>query len=208
MLAALIGLAALTMSQARWGYFLALGMAMALPFAAEIAGRRRMLAAAIWMAGLWPVAAGWDRALFSRETEKAARRSELAALRETARTISGAGGGPILAAWWLSPALAYWTGSPCVAGSSHESLPGIADAARFWIAETEGEAREIVQRRGVRWVVVEDPVRLIDSSEWLLGGGREGEWPMGRLLYERPSQAPPWLEAADAGPRFKLFRVK
>ena len=30
----------------------------------------------------------------------------------------------ILAPWWLSPPLAYWSGQPAVAGSSHEALPG------------------------------------------------------------------------------------
>ena len=39
---------------------------------------------------------------------------------------------PLLAPWGLSPSISYWSGQPAVAGSSHESLSGIAASARFF----------------------------------------------------------------------------
>jgi len=81
--------------------------------------------------------------------------------------------GAILAPWWLSPGLLYFSGHPIVSGSSHEGMSGIVDSAKFFAATTWGEAEQILDRRKVRWVVVWDNPDLVypvlGNSESILG---------------------------------------
>lgn len=92
----------------------------------------------------------------------------MAQMRAMAREIQGEG--TILAPWWLSPPLLYYSGRPIVASSSHQSLSGIVDSARFWTTADFVEAGEILQRRGVRWVAVYRPVRSFANSREILYG--------------------------------------
>ncbi len=64
--------------------------------------------------------------------------------------------GGIMAPWWLSPGLLYFSGHPIVAGSSHAGMSGIVDSARFFTATSWADAEKILQDRKVRWVVVWD----------------------------------------------------
>jgi hypothetical protein len=209
LLAGLAGLVALTMGQVRWGYFFVLALAIAIPFAAKAATRWRSIWVGLWCLGLWPMLAEWDAALYGREGERVIRRAERIALRQVADAIGASGeNGAILAPWWLSPQLAYWTGFPCVAGSSHESLPGIADTAAFWMTASADSAKTIAGRRRVGWVVADDPARVLPTAAVLLGAKELPEMPMVRVLYERSSHAPKWLEPVEAGHRFKVYRVQ
>jgi hypothetical protein len=78
---------------------------------------------------------------------------------QIARAIDGPGA--IMAPWWLSPGLLYFSGQPIVSGSSHEGMSGIADSARFYSTTSWSEAERILDQRKVRWVVVWDNPDLV-----------------------------------------------
>jgi hypothetical protein len=114
---------------------------------------------------------------------------------------------PFLAPWWLSPAIAYWSGQPGVAGSSHESLDGIAESARFFLAEDFQKAREIVENRKVNWVFAYDADRVAAISAVILGRQRPTEHALCYVLQRAPTQAPPFLVFSAQNASAKLFRV-
>ena len=62
-----------------------------------------------------------------------------AELARLAGTIDQPGG--ILAPWWLSPGLLYFSGQPIVSGSSHCGISGIAASARVL-------CHDVLDRRG------------------------------------------------------------
>jgi hypothetical protein len=200
---------ALTCWQIRWGCYLALVAAMALPFALAAIRWR----AATWTAfvlSLWPVASQWDALLFPSEDQQAARaewREDYAELRALAKNLAARPPGIVLAPWWLSPPLAYWSGHPCVAGSSHESLPGIVDAVRFYFATDTAPAREIAARRDIRYVVAYEPDRVLGTAATLLDAPIP-RGSLGEILYRIPSLAPSWLALVDASAFFKLYEVR
>lgn len=203
----LLALFALSITQARWGYWLALGFAMAIPVAAGVLpARARPLLLVGLVVSFWPLLQAWDVTLFGRAPDRADRRADNLALRQIAEFIVAGGGGPIVAPWWQSPALVFWTGSPGVAGSSHQSLPGIVDAAAILLAADPGDARALLTRRGVRWLVVAAPDRTEPLFSQLLGRPPPPE-SLGRTLFERPTWAPAGFEPVFANSRFKLFRV-
>jgi len=118
---------------------------------------------------------------------------------------------PVLAPWWQSPALAYWSGQPCVAGSSHESLPGTVDTSRFYLSADPSAAEAILARRRVAWVVAYDPGRVLAVSSAILGETAP-EGTMAQSLYEHPNldeypnSAPPFLKATHfSNPAFRVF---
>ena len=98
-------------------------------------------------------------------------------LAEIAASIDGPGG--VLAPWWLSPGLLYFSGNPIVSGSSHCGISGIVASAKFYTARSWPEAERILKERQVRWVVVwDDPAiyhgqqlvyPLLNSSRGILG---------------------------------------
>lgn len=170
----LLGTFALTIWQLRWGYFLAAIFALSLPwqFAAI---RRAWIAWPVFLLALWPLAQDWDEKLFpddhpelELETKRSLARLEAVRLREVAETMRSADRRPFLAPWWLSPALAYWSGQPGVAGSSHQSLPGIVASARFFLAPDAAEAERLARELGVKWIVTDAPERLVATSRALL----------------------------------------
>ena len=78
-------------------------------------------------------------------------------LAQIARSIDEPGG--IMAPWWLSPGLLYFSGQPIVSGSSHCGISGIVASAKFYSATSWVDAERILRERQVRWVVVwDDPV--------------------------------------------------
>ncbi len=164
---------ALTWWQMRWGYFLALALAISLPAQIEALARRRWIAGVVLLVGLWPMAREWDAALFSDdpdlEREQLVRRLEMQTVRQLAELQGARKAGPFVAPWWLSPAVSYWSRLPGVAGSSHESLPGILDTARVWLAADAGAALPILRERRVTWILADTPERLIPTSATLLG---------------------------------------
>jgi hypothetical protein len=113
---------------------------------------------------------------------------------------------PFLTAWWLSPAIAYWSEQPGVAGSSHESLDGIADSARFFLARDSQKAREIVENHKVSWVVAYDADRTAAVSAVILGE-QVPEHALCYILERAPAQAPRFLVFSAQNATAKLFRV-
>ncbi len=212
----------LTCWQARWGYFLALLAALTLPWQLEgVFGqsRRAFLGYACWLLLMLPVLREFDRrldVLFHSSAADRDRVAEAAALREVADFLRREAPDEslprgVLAPWWDSPALAYWSGQPAVAGSSHESLPGIADTARFFLvpAGEENLARLMLRRRCVRWVVAADPARVLPNSAAVLARPtpESSEPVVGNILANDPLRAPPFLRLAFANPHLKVYAV-
>jgi hypothetical protein len=167
---------------------------------------------AVWIAfilSISPILREWDERLWPNESVFAMQiehRTESAQLRELASTIRSSETHPFIAPWWLSPEIAYWSGQPGVAGSSHESLEAIADGARFFLAQDPAQAREILDKRRVDWVVAYDSDRVTISSAAILGT-TVPQHPLARLLDRTPAQAPPFLVLAAQNQTAKIFKV-
>ncbi len=199
----------LSLWYARWGYFLVVVFALSLPWALASIPKKPVVWI-IFLISLWPIAAEWEHLLFPGSSRQAAlreNREDAALLRETAQALVSPERTIILAPWWLSPALTYWSGQPCVAGSSHQSLPGIADTARFYLATEPLAAREILRKRNVRFVVAYEPSRVLTNSAQILGIAIPPE-PLGKSLYENPYVAPDFLRLAYDNKYFKVYEVK
>jgi hypothetical protein len=93
-----------------------------------------------------------------------------------------------------------------VAGSSHESLDGIADSARFYLAEDFQKARQIVENHKVTWVFGYDAERTAQNSAAVLGkfGAKHG---LCYVLDRAPAQASRFLVLFGQNGTAKLFRV-
>ncbi len=199
----------LTMWQARWAYFFVTIFALAIPGLLAVL-RNRIIAYATIGISLFPVLAAWDETLWPNESEnvlRIERRLEAMQWREAATFLRAKTETPFLAPWWWSPAVAYWSGQPGLAGSSHEALPGIASSARFFLAPDAETAREIVIRNRIVWVLVYDADRTISNSSALLGISPPGQ-PLGRVLDRTPSQAPGFLQLASQNAACKVFRIR
>jgi uncharacterized membrane protein len=198
----------LTIWQARWAYFFVLIFAVALPDLLAPTKSR----AAVWIAfvlSIFPILRDWDERLWPNETQLAARverRNESAQLRELALNLQSRDVHPFLAPWWLSPSIAYWSGQPGVAGSSHESLNGIADSARFFLSEDLQQAREILQKHRVAWVCAYDSDRVAQNSAAILNQALPLH-PLCRVLDRTPGQAPHFLIFSAQTATFKLYRT-
>ena len=198
----------LTVWQARWGYFFVLIFALALP--ALLAPIKS--GAAVWIAvvlSMFPILRDWDQRLWPNETQLAKRmekRIESAQIRELALSLRSPDVHPFLAPWWLSPSIAYWSGQPGVAGSSHENLQGIEESARFFLSENLQEQREILEKRHVAWVFAYDSDRVAQNSAAILNEPVPRQ-PLCRVLDRTPTQAPPFLIFSAQNPTCKVYRV-
>jgi hypothetical protein len=197
----------LTIWQARWAYFFALIFAIALPDLLEPIKSR----AVVWIAfalSIFPILRDWDTRLWPNEAEFARRieqRNESVQLRELAINLRSSETRPFLAPWWLSPSIAYWSGQPAVAGSSHESLPGIAQSARFYLSQDWQTPRKILEDRRVTWVIAYDFERLARNSSAILGMG-SSQYPICFVLDRTPAQVPPFLVLSAQNGAGKLYR--
>jgi hypothetical protein len=134
-------------------------------------------------------------------------------LLQISRSIDQPGG--IMAPWWLSPGLLYFSGQPIVAGSSHCGISGIVSSARFFTATSWTDAERILRDRKVRWVVVTDDPRYIDpllnSSRGILGlpyltEDDPGEKTMTVATTLIDDQfVPTWLHLRGVTPELKLY---
>ena len=198
----------LTIWQARWAYFFMSLFAIALPKLLELIESR----VAVWIAfaiSLLPILRDWDERLWPNESVLAARiehRNESVLLRDLAVTIQSDETHAFLAPWWLSPSIAYWSRQPGLAGSSHESLDGIVDSARFFLAEDSGEAREVLLKHRMSWVFAYDWDRVARNSAAILGVAVPAR-PLCRVIDRTPSQAPSYLLFSSQNGIGKLFRV-
>ncbi len=202
----IVVLTALCFLHARWGYFLALVFAMSLPWALA-ALRWKWLAAAMLAVSLWPVAAEWERMVYPDDEAFRARAENVAdavALREAALAVREIPEAGVMAPWWFSPAIVWWSGKPCVGGTSHQSLPGIVDSCRFYLATEDSVAREILREREVGWVFAYEPERVIGNSEQILGT-KDGAGTMAERLYKgEPVEG---FERVFGNRLFKVYRV-
>ena len=206
--ALLVATYGLTIWQARWGYFFVLMFVVALPaLLAPIKSR-----AAVWIAfvlSMYPILRDWDDRLWPNEMQLAWRmeqRIEAAQIRDLAVNLQSTERRPFLAPWWLSPSIAYWSGQPGVAGSSHESLSGIADSARFFLCEDSQKAREILKKRQATWVLAYDTERVVQNSAAVLNQPLPPH-PLCRVLDRTPGQAPPFLVFSAQNATCKLYGV-
>ena len=194
--------------QARWGYFFVLIFALALP---ELLAPIKS-GAAVWIAvvlSMFPLLRDWDARLWPNEAQLAGRverRIESAQIRDLSLSLRSPEMHPFVAPWWLSPSIAYWSGQPGVAGSSHESLNGIEESARFFLSEDLQKAREILEKRHVAWVLAYDSDRVGQNSAAILNEALPPQ-PLCRVLDRTPSQAPPFLVFSAQTPACKLYRV-
>ncbi len=212
LLAGIALLLTLTMWQRRWGYFLLLVFAMSLPWQLR-ALRDTRLAWLAFAISMWPIGKHWwpelnerlrgqnDSSVLDRAKEDQAwRQLSQTRLRMIAMKMKDGPREGFVAPWWFSPQLAYWSGQPGVAGTSHQSLPGTLDAARFFLTADPAVAAEIVTRRKVGWVIVDNSADVeerdrqiaVTNSEKLLGV-RAPEEPLAFTLAEHPRQAPSFL---------------
>jgi hypothetical protein len=204
----LVATYALTIWQARWGYFFVLIFALVLPRLLELIKSR----AAVWIAfflSILPILRDWDERLWPNETQMADRveqRNESAQLRDLALSLRSSEIRPFLAPWWLSPSIAYWSRQPGIAGSSHESLKGIADSARFFVCDDWKKARQILENHQTAWVVAYDFERVAQNSEPILGQAAPPN-ALCRVLDKTPAQAPPFLIFSAQNGTCKLYRT-
>ena len=181
-------LAGLTFVHLRWGYFFVIALALSLPWILPLA-RWKIAGWGIFVLSLWPVASYWESALYPDDAAFRARAEavvDAVALRDAAIQIKGLPVRGVLAPWWFSPAIVWWSGQPCVAGSSHQSLPGIADAADFFLSE--GNGREILERRKAGYIFAYEPERVVGNAAQTLGRAAPSN-PLVRRLYEHPHSA-------------------
>lgn len=198
----------LTIWQARWGYFLLAVFVISLPGLLESI-RSHALLWAVFLLSLWPVAQAWDARLWPNETMVAQAQEETRErieLRDLAVAMRASETHPFVAPWWLSPELAYWSGQPGVAGSSHESFPGILATARFYSSVEAEEANSILQQRRVAFVIAYDGERVAQTSGKILGTTVS---PAGFCyqLDRLPSQVPSFLQLTRQNSTGKVYQA-
>ena len=202
----LILLGALCLWHARWGYFLAIVFAISLPWLLA-AFRWRWLGTVILLISLWPVAAEWEGMLYPKGEAFQSRIEKMAdavALREAALAIQNLPEGGVLAPWWFCPAIVWWSGQPCIGGSSHQSLPGILDSCGFYLSTDDAAALDQLRQRQVRYVFAYEPDRVISNSDQILGEKSNGSTLAERLYKNSP---PPWLDPLFQNRFFRVYRV-
>jgi len=167
---------------------------------------------AVWIAfslAICPILRDWDERLWPSEAELALRaeqRREVVQLRDLALSLRSTEIRPLLAPWWLSPSIAYWSGQPGIAGSSHESLDGIADSARFFLCDDWQKARQILQNHKVEWIFAYDSERVTQNSASILSQAVPA-FPVCRVLDRTPGQVPRFLIFAAQNGTCKLYRT-
>ena len=203
LIALLITAFALTVWQARWSYFFVMIFAMVVPEILSVL-RKPLIATTIFIIALFPIAQAWDH-LFA--DEELARRAENKIEQLELRAISSQVDSAFIAPWWFSPALSYWSRQAGVGGSSHESIGGIVETAKFFETQHTEEAKQILNWHNISWIVSYDADRVAQNSAQILGN----PVPQNGLCYlldRRASEVPPFLLLITQTSRFKLFRVE
>ena len=199
----------LTIWQARWAYFLGVVFVLTIP-ALLVVVRPRWFGGLLALLAFLPCLQAWENELWPNEqlqTRRAEARFETTAWRNVAAALPQDRRAPFLAPWWVSPSAAYWSGQPAVAGSSHESLAGIVESARFFLSTEPDDARAILQRRGVQWVFVYDSERVAQNSAAILGMAAPLH-PFCVILDRTPAQAPPFLSLTAENGACKLYEAR
>jgi hypothetical protein len=208
-LAPILATSGLALHHARWGYFVAIFCAMALPWALGTLRWRRLA----WLAfavSLWPVASEWDRTLYPTDAAWRARAENVAdavALRDAAIRLRGLPQGGVIAPWWFCPAIVWWSGQPCIGGTSHQSLPGIVDSCEFYLSESPEKAEAILAKRQIRYIFAYEPERVISNSAQILARQLVVK-ALAESLYKHPNKLRSGLELIYANRYFKVFGVE
>ncbi len=192
--ALLLAAFALTLWQARWGYFLAMILCLTIPTLLATV-KTKWLGLLLAVVAFAPFLSSWDREFWPNEeaqTRRAVTRQEAVEWRAAASNLRSDARDPFLAPWWLAPSAAYWSGQPAVAGSSHESLAGIVASARFFLSPAPNEALKILRAHGVRAVLAYDGERTAQNSAAILGAPVPSR-ALCFILDQTPAQAPPFL---------------
>ena len=93
-----------------------------------------------------------------------------------------------------------------VGGTSHQSLSGSADTARFFLSSDHTAAAALLRTRAVEYVVTDDPARIIPTSTVLLGVPPPAQPLITRLARGR--DIPEFLEPVFANPVFRVYKVR
>jgi hypothetical protein len=204
----LAAVTALTGWQARWNPWLAAIFCLALPWILRPLAKP-WLVWFVFAASLWPVAAAWEARIYPSPQENARREeavAEAALLAKTAEFLRTQPLGGVLAPWWISPALARQSGQPMVGGTSHQSLPGTADTARFFLSDDNAAAAAQLRLRQVKYVVTDAPERVVSTSAALLGVPPPRDPLIVRLARGR--EIPDFLEPLFANPYYRVYEVR
>ncbi len=208
--AGLLGLSfLLTLWEARWGYFFALIFVLTIPAQIGIV-RQKWLALGLLGFALWPLLKFWDAQFWPDEESIVRRmiaRREMAEWRAAVDSLGGKAPGAVLSPWWLAPATAYWSQRPVVGGSAHESLPGTVATARFFLTTSPGEARAILERHRVHWVLAGAGRRVAQNSAALLRRAAPPKalcW----ILDREPSRAPAFLALRAQNGACKVYEFR
>ncbi len=204
----LVVVTALTGWQARWNPWQAAIFCLALPWMLAPL-RKPWVLGTVFLASLWPMAWAWD-ARFFPDPQEAVRQEEkileAALLEQTARFLETQTRGGVLAPWWISPALARLSGQPMVGGTSHQSLPGSVDTARFFLCDDDNVAAAQLSLREVKYVVTDAPERVIATSTALLGVPAPPHPLIIRLASGR--DIPNFLQPVFANQFFRVYKVR
>jgi hypothetical protein len=136
-------------------------------------------------------------------------------LAQLTRSIDAPGG--IMAPWWISPGLLYFSGQPIVSGSSHCGISGIEASAAFFANTSWYDAEKILRDRRVRWIVVWDEKKyqypLLASSQEILGlpvstdeNKGDAESTVADILVNDRA-VPSYLHLRAVTPHLKLYQV-
>ena len=93
-----------------------------------------------------------------------------------------------------------------MAGSSHQSISGNVDSARFYLAEDRAVAGEILKARRVAAVFGDEPGRVISTSRQILGTTASAN-PMAKRLIDDPAEAAPFLVPTFSTQFYQVFAV-
>ena len=199
---------ALTGWQARWSPWQAAVFCLALPWMLAPL-HKGWIIWTVFLVSLWPLAWVWDARISpspSAQSEQQEKIIEAALLEQAGDFLKAQPRGGVLAPWWISPALARLSGQPMVGGTSHQSLPGTTDTARFFLSEDDDAAESLLRKRMVRYVVSDDPDRVIPTSSRLLGVPAPEHPLIVRLARGR--DIPHFLEPVFANQFFRVYKVR
>jgi len=203
----LVVVTALTGWQARWNAWQAAVFCLALPWMLTPL-RRSWIIWTVFLASLWPVAWAWDARISPTPGGKARAQEKIiesVLLEQTARFLETQTRGGVLAPWWISPGLARLSGQPMVGGTSHQSLPGSVDTARFFLSDDDSVAASQLSLRRVKYVVTDAPERVIATSAALLGVPAPPHPLIVRLASGR--DIPNFLQPVFANQFFRVYKV-
>jgi hypothetical protein len=204
----LAAVTALTGWQARWNPWQAAVFCLALPWILAPL-RKTWIIWTAFLVSLWPVAWAWDARISPSPSDRARQQEkiiEAALLEQVAVFLKTQPRGGVLAPWWISPVLARGSGQPMIGGTSHQSLPGSAYTAQFFLSDDDAVALAQLHLRQVRYVVSDDPERVMPTSKQLLGLPAPKNPLIVRLARGR--DIPDFLEPVFANQFFRVYKVR